>query len=301
MKRSFSIFIVLIFISLLSGCLLSKTPSTSDVNMTSGEEKTFSVNVFPSNSTYTWTLDTSPPSTGGKSYSYTAMPGDHTLTVKAKHICGTDTQTWKITVNGWDLSTDWSDTFNPNGPWSYNEGPHIPITVHWDDWDTLNSFFADDQPAWSRAQYPYHEHIPCWFKVGSNPGPTALDIPVGKVGMHSTSWCGGSEVTTEASVDWTSPITGRIKISGGVWLAMDLGRPQDWTLYFNDVPISGGSLYDSDPYSSVNPFDFKNGSGGESVLERDVVVGDIITLELRKAPSAPCGWFSGVNMSIINQ
>jgi hypothetical protein len=99
MKRTLSILAVLIFVSLFSGCLLSKTPNANDVTMNLGEVKTFSVNIFPSNSTYTWTLDTQPPSTGGKSYLYTAIPGDHTLTVKAKHICGTDTVTWNIHTN----------------------------------------------------------------------------------------------------------------------------------------------------------------------------------------------------------
>jgi hypothetical protein len=109
MKRSVSFLAVVLFVSVLSGCLLSKTPSTNDVTMTFGEEKTFSVNIFPSKSTYTWTLDGDPQSNTGKSYVYTCLGGNHTLTVKAKHICGTDTVTWNI------KNLTWNKTFGGSG------------------------------------------------------------------------------------------------------------------------------------------------------------------------------------------
>ena len=99
MKRSLLIQIVLIFTSLFSGCLLSKTPSTNDITMNLGDKMTFSVNIFPSNSTYTWTLDGAAFSNTGKTYVYTAEAGKHTLTVKAKHICGKDIQTWNVYGN----------------------------------------------------------------------------------------------------------------------------------------------------------------------------------------------------------
>ena len=67
--------------------------------MTSGDQMTFSVNIFPPGGTYAWTLDGSPISYTGKSYLYTALGGNHTLMVKAKQILGTDTQTWNIQVN----------------------------------------------------------------------------------------------------------------------------------------------------------------------------------------------------------
>jgi formylglycine-generating enzyme required for sulfatase activity len=94
--------VVFIFIAMLaavmSGCILSKTPKTNDVGIQYGQQQNFSVNVFPS-ATYTWTLDGEPVSNTGKSYDYTSQGGDHTLTVKAKNIFGTDTQTWHITCD----------------------------------------------------------------------------------------------------------------------------------------------------------------------------------------------------------
>ena len=96
MKRSVIFLFIAILVSMLSGCILSKTPSTNDVAIPSGEHMTFSVNVFPPGGTYVWTLDDAPLTNPGNSYLYTATAGNHTLVVKAKHFLGTDTQTWNI-------------------------------------------------------------------------------------------------------------------------------------------------------------------------------------------------------------
>jgi len=100
MRKSVVFLVVAILTATLSGCILSKTPKTNDVNIPLGENVTFSVNVFPTGGTFTWTLDDEPLSNTGKSYVYTAQCGQHILTVKAKHIFGTDTQTWNILTEG---------------------------------------------------------------------------------------------------------------------------------------------------------------------------------------------------------
>jgi hypothetical protein len=99
MKRLLLVFIYLIFISFISGCILSKSPNTDNVTMNLGEQKTFSLSVFPPTISYAWTLDGLSVSTSKKLYNYTAQAGKHTLIVKAKHILGRDTQTWSIVTN----------------------------------------------------------------------------------------------------------------------------------------------------------------------------------------------------------
>ena len=98
MRKSVLFLFIFMLIAILSGCILSKSPTTDDVTMNLGDPMTFSVNVFPNSATYTWTLDSLPLSNTEKSYVYTAEAGDHTLVVKAKHFLGTDTQTWTIKV-----------------------------------------------------------------------------------------------------------------------------------------------------------------------------------------------------------
>jgi formylglycine-generating enzyme required for sulfatase activity len=96
MKKSVIFLFAAILVFMLSGCILSKTPTTNDVAMPFGDPMTFSVNVFPPPTSFAWTLDGEPLVNAGNSYAYTARAGDHVLTVQATHFLGTDTQTWNI-------------------------------------------------------------------------------------------------------------------------------------------------------------------------------------------------------------
>jgi alpha-tubulin suppressor-like RCC1 family protein len=96
MKRSLSICVVILVISLLTGCILSKSPKTNSVTSLPGSDMIFNIMVFPSGATYTWTLDNTPLADTTNSYKYTPSHGKHVLTVTAKHSLGTDTWTWNI-------------------------------------------------------------------------------------------------------------------------------------------------------------------------------------------------------------
>ena len=137
MKKSVVFLVFGMLTAILSGCILSKTPTTNDVRMNSGEQKTFSVNVSPSDATYAWTLDGTSISNTENSYVYTAEEGDHVLIVKAKHESGTDTQTWNIQVNdppiadaGDDQSVMVDATVTLNGSGSTDPANNI-VSYHW--------------------------------------------------------------------------------------------------------------------------------------------------------------------------
>ena len=99
MKRSLLILTVFIATAFLSGCILTKTPSTYDVYLAFNGQMMFSVEVFPPGATYAWSFDGVPLSNTEKSYLYTSSGGDHILEVKAKSAFGTDTQAWNILTN----------------------------------------------------------------------------------------------------------------------------------------------------------------------------------------------------------
>lgn len=99
MRKFIMILLLAMLTAILSGCIISKTPSTNEVSMAFGDQMTFSIKVFPASAIYTWTLDSTTLSNTGSSYPYTALAGNHTLTVTAKHRLGTDTYTWKIFSN----------------------------------------------------------------------------------------------------------------------------------------------------------------------------------------------------------
>src|SRR6187200_1009681 len=64
----------------------------------------------------------------------------------------------------WDLAADWSDATNPNGVWSYNLAPGVPLTTHWDDWDAVDISYSADQPAWALEPVQGPQHVPAWLK-----------------------------------------------------------------------------------------------------------------------------------------
>jgi hypothetical protein len=101
MRRSIGFLLIVMFTSLLSGCILSKSPNADNVTINLlGEHKTFSVGEFPPPATYTWTLDGAVVPTSGNSYTYTALAGEHTVTVTEKDSlpAGNHTATWTVTV-----------------------------------------------------------------------------------------------------------------------------------------------------------------------------------------------------------
>jgi hypothetical protein len=62
----------------------------------------------------------------------------------------------------YSLANDWSDTSNPNGVWSYNQAPGVPISVHQSDYFPGATI---PQPAWAYEQIQFVGHIPVWMKA----------------------------------------------------------------------------------------------------------------------------------------
>jgi len=182
-----------------SGCILSKTPSTNDVSMTLGEQMTFSVNVFPSNATYAWTLDEVTISNTDKSYVYTAEAGKHTLVVKAKHILVTDTQTWNITVSSYDIG----DT-GPAGGWIfYDKGSYS------DGWRYLEAA-PSDQTTDQKIQWYNGSNIETeatGTEVGTGKTNTTLIVNAQGDGSYAAKLCDDLSITNNGVVydDWFLP------------------------------------------------------------------------------------------------
>jgi formylglycine-generating enzyme required for sulfatase activity len=130
-KYVLSLFIA-ILVTMLSGCILSKTPSAKNVSMSCGEVMTFSITVLGNDDTITWILDGVPVLSADLSYTYTALAGEHTLVVKAKYAFGYDTRTWHILAN-----------CPPNDPPTADAGPDQ--TVAENVLVTLDASYSTDQ------------------------------------------------------------------------------------------------------------------------------------------------------------
>lgn len=197
----------------------------------------------------------------------------------------------------WDAASDWSDTQNPNGPWSYSNNGALLSSQTWNPWDP--GAFATTQNSWDNGGPPG------WFKV-SNLGPDAVnrDWQIGDVIGHSPGEGFGT-----LEIGWTSPISGVVDVAGAAWFPADqaqAGRGNWWGLYLNGTLLTEGLIGYNDPYNRANPHSIDAGSGGAGVVNNlNVNIGDTIELRLRAAGTLEgydgLGSYAGLNFSISAQ
>src|SRR5688500_12505218 len=106
----------------------------------------------------------------------------------------------------YDLNADWSDTANPNGPWSYRAGP----TIMHSQMDSPH--VSPGQPVWVGPG----EYLPICLKYI---GMDYYDIRKGSVYFHSAN----DDSEGIANILWTAAAAGTVNMSGGVWFAADDG------------------------------------------------------------------------------
>jgi hypothetical protein len=195
------------------------------------------------------------------------------------------------------LSGDWSNTTNPNGPWSYNQGSTpLPLVSDWTAAGT--AFVGCNQPAWAPSNVGGN-FLPGLMKAYSctpsilNAHSTPGNIAPGDIVMHTVDPYNGNPALGVGNFRFTlpSPDNGKYEIKGSVWdAAFDFypSRPQDWTLLVNGVDEASGMLSGNVPSSAAETFNvFPNLTAGETV-----------DLELYEAPTAAAGYFVATNMSI---
>lgn len=182
---------------------------------------------------------------------------------------------FSITINAatqvYDLKNDWSDTQNPNGPWSYRDS-----TTH-------------------LVSYPFP-----W--VGADFG-TAYGVAITKNLFLSGDTEPGDVLAVpgdrEVNVLWVAPGAGTINISGAMWpghayALCDLICGTVWRLEVNGEAVSSGLV---EPPGTVqywrnSPYYLMFGNGGPAALQNiSVGSGDHVVLRLTGLPV-------GVNLTI---
>lgn len=193
----------------------------------------------------------------------------------------------------YDLNTDWSDSQNPNGAWSYREGNNaLPAVGNWQGglggWNVA-------QPGWARSQ-DGNDRLPFWFKSNGTENFGAHDFVKGDVVVHTTDAANGVGQGL-ANLAWTSPSDGELNVSGAVWMGRDIGRGNVWSIYLNNTLLTTGTIASGDIYNRAAPMEFGMGSGGANAVS-DLIIsaGDVLRLEFQKTGDA--GDFVGVNMTV---
>ena len=168
---------------------------------------------------------------------------------------------------GWDLASSWSETANPNGPWSFNAGA-APIATLQPDW------IGSGNPAWAAASSGFG-HIPAWGRVTAAGAPAiGPDAIPGTIFVHGNDPMNGTDVDL-ANVTWTSPINTPVRIRCAFWHTdAHAGRSADWRLYHNGTLLGTGNLADGDAYGPLAPRYLD--------IPRAVAAGDVIRLEFQR-------------------
>jgi hypothetical protein len=193
----------------------------------------------------------------------------------------------------YDLNTDWSDSQNPNGVWSYNYN-ETPISTFqqmwWGQGAWGNNWIGDG----CIVKGSYFEGITDPW--GSLIGP-AHDWQPGDVMMHAVSLPYGGE-STYLNVTWTSPADGQIDISGRAWDGeIFADRDVAWTLFVAGKAVAQRDsvigIYRDDPAAQFAA----NRLTRRSLKNIRVKQGDKV--EFRVITKTYYGHFVGVDAKIV--
>ena len=194
----------------------------------------------------------------------------------------------------YDLGAQWSDTANPNGPWTYRQGGSaLPLISNY----SGGGSFGFTQPAWAPSNN-WGDLLPVWFKSTVDGGPREFDILTGDVVVHSTDSANGIGEGI-ANVIWTSPAAGTINITGSIWHAANLGRSNDFFLYVGGSLKATGTVSDGGNYTRSNPLNFAAAVvSGQSLSGIPVSANEIVELDVVQDPSSPYGTLAGITLQI---
>jgi hypothetical protein len=173
-----------------------------------------------------------------------------------------------------NLTQDWSDSVNPNGPWSLKEGDNsLP---HFDNWA------GTGQPAWVPAPTGIRD-TPAWFKA-------AQYVPLGsREGDVVVSTSRPESGSGPANVSWTSPDDGIITISGSLWAGAQSPIDHHWTIYVDSQAVSSGTMLAGD-FTRDNRFNLALGSSGPAAVSNITVnAGDIVELAITSSQAEDVG------------
>jgi hypothetical protein len=186
----------------------------------------------------------------------------------------------------YDLKADWSDTQNPNGPWSFRDaggGLFVSTPFPWVDSAFSGAGITKITEASILPGYEGFSPVePGYLEVGD----VAL-IPFGPT-----------------SVRWTTPVNGIINLSGALWEGSSgtLHGSSDelpWALTHNGNPVSDGDGLAFGVSSRSSPYDLSSGSAGtDGLLNISVHAGDQIDLGVEFGLYGSGGLTIGINFTI---
>lgn len=197
----------------------------------------------------------------------------------------------------YNLSADWSNISNPNGPWTYRQGSSaLPLVPGYSFGASVPGFMP--QPAWAPSNTPGN-FLPVWMKSSQTGTPSGFEpgaVQPGDVIVHSNDPFNGNG-SDAANVLWASPSAGTIDISGDIWWVRALGRVNDFSVSVGGTLIATGSIADGSAFTRSAPLDFASGLlAGDTFTGIPVSAGETVELAITRGSGA--GEISGINWQI---
>lgn len=222
------------------------------------------------------------------------QPGRTALVVLwVMSICGAAAASTTFSLSG-----NWSNTTNPNGPWSYNQGTSpLPLVPVWT--GAGSALVGCNQPAWAPSNNG-GDFLPALMKpnacsakfFGTDPHNGLANVMPGDIVAHTVDSANGNPSLGVATFHFTLPAgnPGTYQIAGSVWdAALNLGtsRPQIWILLVNGVQKATGTLAGNIPRSQAQKFNITMNLAG----------GDTVDLELMRDGNI-FGYFVGTTLTL---
>ncbi len=136
----------------------------------------------------------------------------------------------------YDLKSDWSNTNNPNGVWTYLAGTEVLPSLNGADWGGYG--FG---PGFANSASMGYGFAPVIFQYNGS-APQSVDASAGDIVAH-TQTNDSNAGAGDFSVEFTSPAAGTATISGEVWYAhVGVDRWQDWTVSVGGTVLASGTL-----------------------------------------------------------
>lgn len=200
-------------------------------------------------------------------------------------------------ATSYDLRGDWSRKANPNGPWALLQGASaLPADADWTPLSNTDTAYNPTgghikQPAFAPGNAPGN-FLPAFFKAAVTPESTGFGWLKGDVVLHTTDGFNGAG-EGPASAVFTAPAAGTAKLSGYVYNARNINRPQAWRLSVNGVVKDSGALPGDGSITRSTRTTFKLGKVALSL-------GDTVTLEIyENGGSSGAGDFVGLDLKVV--
>jgi hypothetical protein len=189
----------------------------------------------------------------------------------------------------YNVTTDWSNSSNPNGVWSYNQGSTpLPFQSSLGAGTCFNTA-PGITGGWAPGINFFQPCISAFFKA-TGAGYTANDYQAGDVVVHSQDTTNGVG-EGQASLVWTAPAAGTISFSGAVWYAHSIvARSNDFKLSLNSVTLASGTVTLANNRSNMMTF---------SNARIPVQAGNQVILTIQRSSGQTYGSLAGLQLSIV--